>query len=150
MPRVTGLQTSIVKNGSAGTWAAGLVINNVTEWTATITTQEVDGTSKQDAGYYFPVYGVKSCRGTITMNADSAVGLLSTTTASTGYQPDGTTSAAMISLSLYDTTTDSKLSGLAKVFTTAIDGAVYNEATRMVQVSFDYVYQGKFYVVGPS
>jgi hypothetical protein len=150
MPRLTGLQTTIAKSGSSGTWAAGLVINNVTRWTSEITTQEVDGTSKQDGGYYFPVYGVKSCRGTVEMNADAAVGLLSTLTASNGYQPDYTTSAAMITLSLYDTTTDSRISGLAKVFTTSIDGAVYTEATEMVRVTFQYVMQGKFYVVSPT
>lgn len=148
--RITGNQTTISKAGDAGTWACGLVVNNVTEWTAEITTQEVDGTSKVDAGYYFPVYGTKSCRFTITMNGSQTVGLLSSTSASGGYAPDNTTSGATIVLSLYDSTTDSKISGVAKVFSTSIDGAVYNEATRMLSVTFAGVYQGKFYVVAPA
>lgn len=62
--------TTTAKSGKAGTVAAtagtGDVGTEVTEWSATLTEEELDGTNTAGAGFYDGVSGIKKCTGSAT------------------------------------------------------------------------------------
>lgn len=133
MAKFSGIAGSVVMSGTSGNWGAGVVVNNLREWTADINTSLVDSTTKGDGGFSSDVYGVKTCSGTITMAADDTTAIVIA----------GSTDPT-VTLNL--TGTSRKITGSAKIDTTGFTGQSMAPPGELATVTFNFRYQGTFTV----
>jgi hypothetical protein len=131
MAKFAGQSANVTLSGAAGTWAAGLVVGNLRDWTATITRNLVDATTKSDSGFTSDVYGPSSCEGTVTMAADDTTAL----SIAAGTDPT-------VELNLFSTTR--KISGTAKLMTMDLDGFSMPPPGALPVVTFRFRFQGTF------
>lgn len=114
--------SSVTLSGASGTWAAGIVAGNVRSWSATVTVQKIDATSKSDAGWTNTLDGVKTVTGRIRMAADDTQAL------------SVTNGAPTVNLNLY--TTARKLSGAFRLAQIDLSGNDMGPEASLPEVEF--------------
>lgn len=128
MAKYSGISGDVTITGGSGTWAAGIVTNNIRRWESTITRNLVDSTSKSDAGNSTDVYGVTTGEGTIVMAADDTTALALTA----GTDPT-------VTLTLKGSR---NISGAAKIMSLQNTGQSFTPPGELAEVTFRFRFQG--------
>lgn len=133
MAKFSGISGNVALTSTSGNWGAGVVVANIRGWTATITQNAVDSTSKGDSGFTTDVRGTQTCEGTITMATDDTTVLLIT----------GTTDPA---IELIMTGSARKISGNARLTLLDFAGQTFAPPGELAEVTFSFRMQGSFTV----
>lgn len=128
MAKFSGISGDVSITSGSGTWAAGIVTNNIRRWECTLTRNLVDSTSKSDAGTSSDVYGITSGEGTIVMAADDTTALALTA----GTDPT-------VTLTLKGSR---NISGAAKIASLAHSGQSFSAPGELAEVTFRFRFQG--------
>ena len=128
MAKFSGISGDVTITNSSGTWATGIVTNNIRRWECTLTRNLVDSTSKNDAGNSSDVYGIITGEGTIVMAADDTTALLLTA----GTDP----TVALVLKS------PKQISGAAKIMSIQNSGQSFSAPGELAEVTFRFRFQG--------
>lgn len=131
MAKFSGISGNVTKASDSGTWAAGVVTDNIRRWEASISKNLVDSTSKSDAGFSSDVYGISVCEGTIVMAADDTTAL----SIAAGSADPTVTLVLKGSRSI---------TGTAKLSTINNSGQSFTPPGELAEVTFRFRYQGTF------